>query len=112
MDFPLAESIVARLHELISNSDTGYAGGVVVTVPLLLESSCGHALDLEGLEVAFASGARALILCNPHNPLGLAHSRETLRQVATLAARFGVTVVSDEIHGPLTHPGVEFVPFL
>src|SRR5690606_26138850 len=34
-----------------------------------------------------------------------------LARVAELAAQYDVLVISDEIHGPLTHPGVEFVPF-
>ncbi|PJJ62324.1 MalY/PatB family protein [Compostimonas suwonensis] len=86
------------------------AGAVVAGVPLL-ETASGWALDLEGLERAFAAGAHAFLLCNPHNPHGLVHDARTLAAVARLAARYGVFVVSDEIHAPLTHPGVEFTPF-
>jgi cystathionine beta-lyase len=32
--------------------------------------------------------------------------------MAELAQRYGVAVISDEIHAPLTMPGVPFVPFL
>jgi cystathionine beta-lyase len=85
------------------------AGGVCVEVPLL---SGPWSLDLEGLERAFAAGAKAFLLCNPHNPLGLVHSADDLRAVAELADRYGVTVVSDEIHGPLAHAGVTFTPYL
>jgi cysteine-S-conjugate beta-lyase len=87
------------------------AGGTLVEVPLL-ESSTGWVLDLEGLERAFAAGARAYLLCNPHNPLGHPHSVEDLTAVAALAARYDVTVVSDEVHGPLTHSDGTFTPFL
>ncbi len=87
------------------------AGGVAVEVPLLDDGE-GWSLDLEGLEQAFAAGARAFLLCNPHNPLGLVHSRTMLETVAELAARYGVTVLSDEIHGPLVHRGARFTPFL
>lgn len=86
------------------------AGGEVVQVPLLREP--GWALDLDGIEAAFAAGAKALLLCHPHNPLGLVHPRADLEAVAELADRYGAIVVSDEIHAPLTHPGVEFTPFL
>lgn len=109
------------------------AGCAVVEVPLLEREASGGAgegggavdaaggggsagavwsLDLQGLERAFAAGAGAYLLCNPHNPLGLVHSRQQLEAVAELAARYDVTVVSDEIHAPLTHDGVEFTPFL
>jgi cystathionine beta-lyase len=87
------------------------AGGVVVDVPLV-DDGRTWSLDLDAIEAAFADGARALLLCNPHNPLGLVHSREALTALAELAKRYDVTIVSDEIHGPLTHPGVEFTPFL
>lgn len=87
------------------------AGASVVEVPLVDDGEA-WSLDLRGLERAFASGARAFLLCHPHNPLGLVHSAATLGRVAELAQRYDVTVVSDEIHGPLTHPGVAFTPFL
>lgn len=85
------------------------AGAVVEEVPLLHDE--GYSVDLDGLRSAFAAGAKALLLCNPHNPVGLAHSRETLESVAELAAEFDAIVVSDEIHGALTHSG-SFTPFL
>lgn len=88
------------------------AGGVVVDVPLAGGIDEGWSLDLPGIEVAFANGARAMVLCNPHNPVGVVHSREDLDALAELAARFGVTVVSDEVHGPLSQPETPYVPFL
>jgi cystathionine beta-lyase len=87
------------------------AGGVVEEVPLVDDGS-GSSIDLAGLERAFAGGATAFLLCNPHNPLGLVHPRSTLEAVAALAAQHGVVVVSDEIHGPLTHSAATFTPFL
>jgi cystathionine beta-lyase len=85
------------------------AGARVVEVPLL-DDGAAWSLDLVGLQVAFAAGARAFLLCNPHNPLGLVHSLSQLQAVSDLAERYGVTVVSDEIHGPLAFGG--FVPYL
>jgi cystathionine beta-lyase len=71
----------------------------------------GYALDLEGLERAFADGAAAYLLCNPHNPTGSVWDRETLHAVADLAAHHGVLVLSDEVHAPLTYDGARHVPF-
>jgi cystathionine beta-lyase len=87
------------------------AGGQVVEVPLL-DDGAGWQIDLAGVEAAFRAGARVYLLCNPQNPVGLVHSRETLEAIAELAARYDAIVVSDEIHAPLTHAGVAFVPFL
>lgn len=88
------------------------AGANVVEVPLAGGIDDGWSLDLVGLENAFRAGARAFLLCNPHNPVGLAHSADDLRAVADLAAKYGATVVSDEIHGPLTYSDATFTPFL
>ncbi|ROQ36565.1 cystathionine beta-lyase [Frondihabitans sp. PhB188] len=82
----------------------------VETIPLL-EKWGVWSLDLAGLEQAFAQGVRVFLLCNPHNPVGLVHEPATLRALAGLAAKYDVLVISDEIHGPLTHPGVVFSPF-
>lgn len=77
-------------------------------------------LDLAALERAFAgaapgaesgAGIDALILCNPHNPHGTVHTRDELTELARLAARYDVLVVSDEIHAPLTHADETFVAF-
>jgi len=69
-------------------------------------------LDPDRVERLFADGARALLLCSPHNPTGGVPSRAELEAVAAAAARHGAWVLADEIHAPLTLPGAEHVPFL
>lgn len=83
------------------------AGCEPVEVPL-----AGTELDVEGIDRAFASGARALILCSPHNPTGSVPSRSELESIAASAARHGAWVLADEIHASLTLPDAEHVPFL
>ena len=87
------------------------AGAVVERVPLVANPD-GWALDLAGIESALAGGARTVLLCSPHNPTGTVHPAATLSALADLAKRFDATVVSDEIHAPLTYPGETFTPFL
>ena len=88
------------------------AGGRVVDVPMSGGIDEGWALDLDGIDAAFAAGARAMVLCNPHNPLGLVPTREQLAALAEIAAHHGVTIVSDEVHGPLSQPESRYTPFL
>lgn len=95
-------------------------GGAVTEVPLLapdcepdpFDTTAGWRMDLAGIERAFADGARTVLLCNPHNPLGLVHAREDLVALARLAAAWDAVVVSDEIHAPLVHADAVFTPFL
>ncbi|PWB96909.1 MalY/PatB family protein [Salinibacterium hongtaonis] len=83
----------------------------VVRVPLL-DDGASNALDLEGIDAAFAAGATAMVLCNPHNPLGYPHTPADLIALAEIAQRHDATIISDEIHAPLTHSDGHFTPFL
>lgn len=87
------------------------AGAVVERVPLRVVGQ-GWELDLDGIRTALENGARAVLLCNPHNPTGTVHTAASLAQLAELAAAHGAAVVSDEIHAPLAQPGSGFTPFL
>ena len=87
------------------------AGAVVERVPLI-DGGQRWSLDLAGIERALAGGARSVLLCNPHNPTGTVHTRESLAALGRLSHRYGATVVSDEIHAPLTHAPSVFTPFL
>jgi cystathionine beta-lyase len=87
------------------------AGGAVVEVPML-DDGTDYALDLDGIDRALTAGARAVLLCNPGNPTGTVHSRETLAELSRIVARHGASVISDEIHAPLVHAGATFTPYL
>lgn len=83
-----------------------------VEAPLQVGEDGGYRLDLAALEAAFAAGARAYLLCNPHNPTGTVFDRDSLLAVAELADRYGVRLLVDEIHSPLVYPGAVHIPFL
>jgi cystathionine beta-lyase len=83
----------------------------LVEVPLVRDAAGVYGLDLAGLEEAFVGGARAFLLCSPHNPVGRVWTRSELEAVAALADRYGVLVLVDEIHGPLVYEPHRFVPF-
>jgi cystathionine beta-lyase len=82
-------------------------------VPVHLDPDAETAtLDLAAVERAFAAGARTLLLCNPHNPLGRVATRDELVALADLARSYDARVVTDEVHAPLVLPGATFTPYL
>lgn len=100
----LTPPVYPPFFEMIEEADA-----IAVTVPLLEHE--GWALDLAGIEAAFAAGVDAFLLCNPQNPTGRCHSLAALEALARLAAAYDVFIVSDEVHAPLAHPGTVFTPF-
>ncbi len=87
------------------------AGRRVVEVPLARTEGSWE-LDFGALEAAFAADARGYLLCSPHNPTGRVWSAADLARIGSLAERYGVTVISDEIHASLTLPGARHTPFV
>ena len=85
-------------------------GHPVRQVPML-RGEDGWALDEDALDRAFADGARMLLLCNPHNPIGKVYTGDELRRIAAIAARHDARVFADEIHAPLVYPGHRHVPY-
>lgn len=73
----------------------------------LIDTPEGYRMDFEDLEHAFQEGARLMILCNPHNPVGRVWRQQEMDQLVQLVNRYGVTLVSDEIHSDFIYPGFE-----
>ena len=71
-----------------------------------------YEIDFDDLERKLAhERARLMLLCNPHNPGGRVWTRDELTRMAELCHKYGVRVVSDEIHCELTLYDNEYVPF-
>jgi cystathionine beta-lyase len=83
-------------------------GRTLVTVSAL---DADRRLDVGAIDAAFAAGARTLLLCSPHNPLGRVWSRAELEALRDVVLRHGARVISDEIHAPLVLPGARHVPY-
>jgi cystathionine beta-lyase len=80
-------------------------GRRVVEVPLV-----EGRLPLDGIREALRAGARAVLLCNPHNPTGHVVGADDVRALGEITAEHEALFLSDEIHAPLTMPGVSHVP--
>jgi len=58
----------------------------------------GSGLDLSALEASFRSGARLFLFSNPNNPTGVVYSRYEVTAIASLAEKYGVNVIVDELY--------------
>ncbi|MGY5803240.1 pyridoxal phosphate-dependent aminotransferase [Rhizobium sp. LEGMi12c] len=65
-------------------------------------------LDLGQLEDAFAAGAKVFLFSNPNNPAGVVYSREEIRTIASLAGRYGATVIVDQLYSRLLYSGIDY----
>jgi cystathionine beta-lyase len=70
-----------------------------------------YEMDFDDLEVK-AEGARMIILCSPHNPVGRVWTREELKRLGDIAIKNDLFVVSDEIHCDITYDPKAHVSFL
>lgn len=64
-----------------------------------------YRMDLEHLKRQLESGAKLMILCSPHNPVGRVWTREELSALGELCLEHDTLVVSDEIHSDLVFSG-------
>ena len=67
-----------------------------------IEKDGKYSLDLVDLENKLKEKPKFLIFCNPHNPLGKVWTYDELKTIGDLCIKYGVTVISDEIHSDLT----------
>lgn len=78
-----------------------FCGGKAVTVPVREED--GFALTAENLEAHITERTRVLMLNSPNNPTGAALSRQTLEEIAQVAIRHDLLVISDEVYNTLVY---------
>jgi len=76
----------------------------------LVEENNRYFIDFHDLELKIRDGAKMLILCSPHNPVGRAWTREELERIGSLCLTNDVLIISDEIHGDLVLPGHMHIP--
>ncbi|MCR5119940.1 MAG: pyridoxal phosphate-dependent aminotransferase [Lachnospiraceae bacterium] len=86
-------------------------GRYIVKNPLKL-TEAGYEMNFEDLEEKLKDPQLTLmLLCNPQNPSGRIWDKETLARTGELCKKYGVTVVSDEIHCDICEAGYSYTPF-
>lgn len=83
----------------------------VIQVPMLDLEGERPTLDLDTIGLHLQGEAELVVLCNPHNPLGIVHTEDELRALAAVVERYGGLVFSDEIHAPLVFGDKRHIPY-
>ena len=83
-------------------------GGKAVYYPCLENN--GYMPDVDAVEKLITGNTRAIVIINPNNPTGAVYSRECLTDLATMAERHDLLILSDEIYDQMLYGDTEFVP--
>lgn len=78
-----------------------------------LKNNDGHyEMDFEHLEQCAKQGAKLLLLCSPHNPIGRVWTRDELLKLIDISNRYDMRIISDEIHADLVYAPHQHIPLL
>lgn len=111
----LVEAVTDPGDGVIIMSPVYYPFDVAVTAKMrniiycpLINNDGYYEIDFENFEkIAARTDAKALLFCNPHNPVGRVWTKEELTRVADICCDNGVFIIDDEIHNDLIMPGVK-----
>lgn len=115
-------SVLNQLSQLLQMW-TAEGEGVVVHTPTydgFRKAITGLGRELRGVPVGDTAAlerelarpdSKVLLVCSPHNPTGRVWTEAELGEMSALAARYGVPVISDEIHADFVHEGRVHVPW-
>ncbi len=84
------------------------AGGVPVEMPTYEEED--FQINLERFESMVTDKTKAIIIHSPSNPTGSCHSMKTMEEIAHIAQKYDLLVISDEIYTAYSFQE-KFVPF-
>jgi aspartate/methionine/tyrosine aminotransferase len=75
------------------------------SVPLALKEKTGFRIDIDDLKRAITPKTRMLIINTPQNPTGGILTHEDLTQIAELAIKHDLVILSDEIYSQIVYDG-------
>lgn len=76
-----------------------FLGGNMVSIPMNYnDASVGSGIDIKALETAFKHGVKVFLFSNPNNPVGCIYSYDEICKIASLARKYNVTVIVDELY--------------
>jgi aspartate aminotransferase len=109
--YNIAEAVFEAGDEVIIPSPywVSYPDQVLLNdaTPVIVETTEqeGFRISAAKLEKAITKRTKAIVLNSPSNPTGLAYDRRTLEEIAAVAVRHRIYVISDEIYEKLVYDG-------
>ena len=97
---PVYDPFFAQVHN---------SGRTLVDLPMK-EQNGHYSVDLAAFEQALKDGVRAVIFCNPHNPIGKVWTKDEVETIGGLCAKYGAYMLSDEVHGDMVMDGNHYNP--
>ncbi len=85
------------------------SGRTLVDLPMK-EQDGHYSVDLDAFEQALKDGVKAVIFCNPHNPIGKVWTKDEVETIGGLCAKYGAYMLSDEVHGDMVMDGNHYNP--
>ncbi|NCB02295.1 MAG: pyridoxal phosphate-dependent aminotransferase [Spirochaetia bacterium] len=115
--YVIAESVLVPGDEVIVFDPVDYlfresslASGASITLfPAKVEND---SIDLITLESYITKKTKMICLCNPHNPLGLVYSKEDLDHILTIANKYDLWIMNDEIWSDIVYGEKPFISIL
>lgn len=93
-----------------SSGEAAHANSEPLTYQL--DPANGWAPDIEDLynQVQYNPSIVGILIINPDNPTGMVYTRDMLRQIVSIARKFDLFILSDEIYGSITYNGARHYP--
>lgn len=89
--FPFFSAVTSNQRRLLNNE--------------LINNNGYYQIDFEHLESCAQQGAKLLMLCTPHNPVGRVWTENELQRILAISRQYKLTIISDDIHCDLVYSG-------
>jgi aspartate aminotransferase len=113
--YNIAEALFEHGDEVIIPSPfwVSYPDQVLLNdaTPVLLETkeADGYVVTRRDLEAKITPKTKAIIINSPCNPTGATYNRECLEEIAGIAVRHDLVIISDEIYEKIIYDGVPHI---
>lgn len=72
-------------------------------IPVCVDTKPDFQLDVEAIEKAISPKTAAILINTPNNPTGAVYTRESLEQLAEIAVKNDIYIISDEVYEKLVY---------